>query len=98
MHSQTCIRSVFLTLTALTIVFAQSFTASLQGTITDSSGAVISNARVVLANEATNVKQEQRTTERGTYLFTAVPPGTYQLTVEASGFQTAVRTRMQLQV
>ncbi|MGH9722838.1 MAG: TonB-dependent receptor domain-containing protein [Bryobacteraceae bacterium] len=77
---------------------AQSFTATVQGTVTDSSGAVVPTARISLTNEATNVKQEKQANERGAYLFTLVPPGAYKLVVEAAGFQTSVRSGMQLQV
>src|SRR5688500_8248920 len=77
---------------------AQTFTASLQGTVTDSTGATVPGARLELINEATNVKQEKVTDSRGSYLFTLVPPGSYKLTVAATGFQAAVRTGVVLQV
>jgi hypothetical protein len=77
---------------------AQTFTASLQGTVTDSSGAVVPNARVNLVNEATNVKVALLSDSRGAYLFTLLSPGSYRMTVEAPGFQTAIRSGMVLQV
>lgn len=80
------------------LVQAQSFTASLQGTVTDPTGAVVPHARLTLTNEATSVKQEKRTNERGAYLFTLLPPGVYKLVVELTGFQTFIRSGMQLQV
>ena len=52
-------------------VHAQSFTATLQGTVTDTSGSAVPNAHVSLVNEATNVKQQEKLTDaRGAYLFT----------------------------
>ncbi len=77
---------------------AQSFTASLQGTVTDSTGAIVPNARITLTNEGTNVKQDRQTNDRGGYLFTPLPPGVYKLVVEMAGFQAFVRSGMQLQV
>src|SRR5690242_9061791 len=78
---------------------AQSFTATLQGTVTDSSGSAVPNARVSLLNEATNVKQQERLTDsRGAYLFTLLPPGSYRMTVEMTGFQISVRSGLILQV
>src|SRR5438093_6590555 len=78
---------------------AQSFTATLQGTVTDSTGSAVPNARVSLVNEATNVKQQEKQTDsRGAYLFTLLPPGSYRMTVEVTGFQTSIRTGMVLQV
>jgi hypothetical protein len=79
-------------------VRAQSFTASLQGTVRDPTGAVVPGAHLSLVNEATNVKHEKLSDSHGLYLFTLLPPGTYQLTVEMQGFQTSVRPGMVLQV
>src|ERR1051325_8411327 len=79
-------------------VHAQSFTASLQGAVKDATGAIVPGAHLSLVNEATNVKSEKLTDSHGLYLFTLLPPGTYKLTVEMPGFQTAVRTGMVLQV
>ena len=60
-------------------LLAQSFTATLQGTVTDSSGSAVPNAHVSLVNEATNVKQQEKLTDsRGAYLFTLLPPGSYR--------------------
>src|SRR5438477_7285541 len=78
---------------------AQSFTATLQGMVTDSTGSTVPNARVSLVNEATNVKQQEKQTDsRGTYLFTLLPPGSYRMTVELAGFQTSVHSGLILQV
>jgi hypothetical protein len=76
----------------------QTFTASLQGTISDPTGAMVPNAVVTLTNEATNVKQERTADSRGNYQFTLIPPGGYRLTVQMPGFQTLVRTGLVLQV
>src|SRR5882757_985623 len=79
---------------ALTVE-AQTFTATLQGTVTDSTGSAVPNAHISLVNEATNVKQQEKLTDsRGAYLFTLLPPGSYRLTVEMAGFQTSVRSGM----
>ena len=80
-------------------LLAQSFTATLQGTVTDSSGSAVPNAHVSLVNEATNVKQQEKLTDsRGAYLFTLLPPGSYRMTVQMPGFQASVRSGMVLQV
>src|SRR5215471_5200254 len=79
-------------------VQAQSFTASLQGTVRDSTGAVVPGAHLALVNEATSVKHEKLSDAHGLYLFTLLPPGTYKLTVNMPGFQTSVRPGMVLQV
>jgi len=78
--------------------FAQSFTASLQGTVTDVSGAVVPGASVMLSNEATQTRQAARTNGAGRYLFASVPAGRYRLAVELAGFKTYVTSGIELQV
>jgi hypothetical protein len=72
--------------------------ASLEGTVTDPTAAVVPNADLTLENEETAVKQVRKSDSRGYFLFTLVPPGRYKLTAVAAGFQTFERKGMQLQV
>ena len=72
------------------LVFAQGgATGTILGTITDQSGAVVPNATVQIMNVGTGITQQARTTGSGDYS-APLPPGTYRVTVEASGFQKAV--------
>jgi hypothetical protein len=57
------------------------------GTITDSSGAVISSATVKATNEATRVATETRSGSTGAYRFIDIPVGVYSVTVDAPGFE-----------
>jgi hypothetical protein len=57
------------------------------GTITDSSGAVISGATVKATNEATHVTAQTKSGSAGTYRFTDIQVGIYTVTVEALGFE-----------
>src|SRR5690348_3269908 len=68
------------------------------GTVKDPTGAVVPNADLTLTNEATAVAQKTRSSSSGTYVFQAVPAGSYQLKVEASGFKTYVATGIQVHV
>jgi Carboxypeptidase regulatory-like domain/TonB dependent receptor len=77
---------------------AQSFTASLEGTVTDPSDAIVPDVDVTLINELTGVKQVRKSDNRGYFLFTLVPPGSYSLTAASSGFQNFERKQIQLQV
>ena len=63
-------------------------TANLQGTVADSSGAVISNASVALTDEATQVRRTTKSDSSGVYLFPSLPISTYDLTITAAGFKT----------
>src|SRR5467141_5041150 len=98
-------RSVFSFLLLLALLFtcftpaalAQS-TASLNGTVTDATGAAVPNARVVATNQATSVESATQTDTAGAYLFPSLPIGIYRLTVSGTNFQTAVVTDLKLQV
>lgn len=67
---------------------AQSDSTSVSGSVTDASGAMLPNAKVVLRNEATGVEQSITSNESGQYTIPNVRPGTYTVTVEANGFST----------
>src|ERR1700730_15415405 len=60
---------------------------SLRGTVTDPSGSTVSGAKVVLANSESKTERTAATAEQGAYQFLFVPPGTYSLTVTATGFR-----------
>ena len=77
---------------------AQTTTASLDGFVTDVSGAVVPGATVELVNEGTNVKLVMKTDQRGYYFFKFLLPASYKLTVTVTGFETFVRSGMVLQV
>jgi hypothetical protein len=66
-------------------------TGSIAGTVQDSSGAVLADAKITLTSPALVVAQTTLTTGQGTYRFPVLPPGTYVLTVEAPGFQLGKR-------
>src|SRR5947208_15553870 len=69
-------------------VMAQS-TATLNGTITDATGAAVPNAKVTAINQATNVVSTTLSDSDGAYLFSSLPVGKYRIEVTASGFQKA---------
>jgi hypothetical protein len=62
------------------------YRAGLQGTVTDSTGAVIPNASVTILDKETNQTQTVKTDGAGTYTFNRLAPASYTVTVEASGF------------
>jgi hypothetical protein len=71
--------------------FAQ-IAADLRGRVLDPSGAVVVNAHIELTNSSTNVQQSTTSSSTGDYLFTHLNPGTYSVTVTASGFKTLDHT------
>src|SRR6185312_1973065 len=64
-------------------------TGSIQGTITDQSGAVLSGAKVTITNKGTGQTFSVTTTSAGTYASGALNPGDYMVRVEAPGFKTS---------
>src|SRR3954465_1922719 len=64
-------------------------TGSIQGTITDQSGAVVSGAKVAITNKGTGLTLSVTTTSSGTYASGALNPGEYRVRVEAKGFKTS---------
>ncbi len=78
--------------------FSQVGRASLFGTVTDSTGAAVSNAKVQIINTGTNVATTAVTNEAGYYTAPSLPVGSYQLVVEQTGFKKAVRDGITLQV
>lgn len=62
------------------------FRASIQGTVTDPTGAVIPNAQVILKDNATNATQTATSNASGVYNFGQLAPDTYTLTATAPGF------------
>ena len=77
---------------------AQTSTTSLQGTVTDPSGGAISGATVELVNTDSKLQRDATTDGQGEYRFQFLPPGTYILSVSASGFSRFERKDLQLLV
>jgi hypothetical protein len=89
--------SIYLALFAV-CVFGQQGTTSLRGTILDKSGASISGATVTLTNAEQAVQRSVTSSDTGAYEFVSLPPGTYTLRVEASGFRPNDQKNLQLLV
>jgi hypothetical protein len=75
-----------------TFAFGQSANASLSGTITDSTGAVLPGVSVVATNTQTGVAIPTTSNNVGVYNFASLPPGTYKVSAELPGFQTKTFT------
>jgi hypothetical protein len=73
-------------------------TGSIQGNITDATGAMIAHAQVTLTNESTKVVLSSKTDGSGGYIFPNISIGTYSLGVAEAGFQTYSQTGIVLEV
>ncbi|MGH9851513.1 MAG: carboxypeptidase regulatory-like domain-containing protein, partial [Blastocatellia bacterium] len=69
-------------------------TGSIQGVITDTTGAVIPGATVTATNVATGVKTERQTTGAGLYVISPLPPGEYTIAVSANGFKPLLQEKV----
>ena len=67
--------------------FAQTTNTSLRGTVWDSSGAVIRQCRIEVANTRNGFHHVRTVDNDGRYEFTQLPPGEYAVTAQAAGFQ-----------
>ena len=88
---------IFASVIATSIAHAQS-TASLRGTITDPSGAVIPDAMVTLKSAENGSSRKTATDINGEYSFLQVTPGDYNLIAEKSGFATVTNGHVKLLV
>src|SRR6267143_1396764 len=82
-------RLVFAILVVLSLAVAanaQTFRGSINGTVTDPSGAVVPNAQVKATETATGIDHNTITTSEGQFSFQDIPLGLYKVTVTASGF------------
>ncbi len=72
------------------VAYAQVLYGSLTGNVVDPTGAGVPGARVEALNAGTGVSRQTQTDARGAYLFSDLQAGTYRVTTQATGFQTAV--------
>ena len=77
---------------------AQTTNGSIAGSVVDSGGASIPNARITLVGNATGSKQSTASTSGGYYRFPSVPSGTYSLTYTAAGFGSVQKSDVVVQL
>src|SRR5215471_11231767 len=75
----------------ISLAIAQAPTGTIAGVVRDASSAAVPGARVKLTSTATSLARTVVTSQQGDYSFPALLAGEYEVSVEASGFQRAVR-------
>lgn len=78
--------------------FAQTASTSLTGTVMDPKGSVIPDAIVRLSNPEAGFNREVKTNSLGVYQFLQVPPATYEVTANVTGFSPEKKTNVVLNV
>ena len=95
------LRSFFTVLILCLLAFsaqamAQIDRATLNGTVTDGSGAVVQNVKIELDSPATGLHRETATDTKGSYQLPALPIGAYKITISKDGFKPAVFEAVEL--
>jgi hypothetical protein len=80
------------------VAFAQSTRGELAGNISDSSGALVPGAKIVATGIDTGITSETISTSSGSYHFTELAVGRYNVTVTAAGFATSTSTGVQITI
>src|SRR4051812_18383675 len=85
--SRWCFLALLFVPLATTTAWAQTFTGGVHGVVSDTGG-IVPGVTVTLVNEANGASRDAVSNDRGLYDFTAVPPGTYTVKAELTGFKT----------
>src|SRR5258708_3680754 len=90
---------LFTAVLCLTVVsFGQTITASITGTVTDPSGAVVPGVKVTATNTATNNQFPPTTNDAGVFNLLFLPVGNYSVAVEQQGFKKTTLGPFKLEV
>ncbi|ADW71077.1 outer membrane beta-barrel protein [Granulicella tundricola] len=76
---------------------AQEFRGTISGSVTDPTGAAISGAQVLIRETATGTLNKTLTDASGQYVVPFLPPGTYEVSVEMTGFKKVLRSGLTLE-
>ncbi|HET8549555.1 MAG TPA: carboxypeptidase regulatory-like domain-containing protein [Bryobacteraceae bacterium] len=82
----------------LATAIAQVTTSRLEGTVTDSSGALVPSAKIQVTNVSTGQQFASTTNERGEFVVVAVPAAVYRVSATATGFRTSVTPDVKVEV
>ncbi len=80
------------------MLVGQTFRGTILGTVTDTSGAVVSGAKVTVKNPATGLERTTQASADGSYTVSELPLGSYTVTISQPGFQTSVTTGVAVDV
>ncbi len=73
-------------------------TASIKGTVTDSSGSAVAGAKIIVKSQGLGIERTTQSNSSGDYEVPALPPGTYSVEVQMQGFSSEIAKSLTLQV
>lgn len=92
------LQALALSLLAMPLLLSQTFTGTISGVVTDPNAATVPGANVRARNEATGDTRQVATGAEGLFVFSQLPPGGYEVSVELKGFRKSVQTGAALRV
>src|SRR5580700_8973837 len=96
LNSRACILLVLSLALLQTCAWSQTQLATLSGTVTDPSGAVVPGVSVMIVSQGAGLKRSVLTDTAGEYRFAGLPTGNYSFRVEKPGFQSQIREGVEL--
>ena len=90
--------ALLLSLSTASLAMAQLVSATIVGSVTDATGAVVPNAKVILTETNTGVDRVSTSNASGNFTYPNLPPGRYRVTVEMTGFKKEIRDGINLEV
>ena len=96
-----CQRALLLFVVALAlpaVLFSQAYFGTVNGTLSDGTGAVVEGAKVVLTDQQKGFSFTTTSDRSGRYLFRSVPPGFYSVSANAKGFDKALSAKFKVDV
>lgn len=79
--------AIFVLLVTRSLAPGQTFTGTIQGNVTDSTGAVVAGVQLRAMNEDTGLRRTEASNATGDYLFASLPPGRYRVEAALAGFK-----------
>src|SRR5262245_32651106 len=93
-----CLLVLSLNFMLMTSTSAQTYTATVTGTVSDPQGAAVPKVKVVATNQGTKLEYTAQTSDSGVYTIPFLPVGVYVLTIESTGFKKLVSDEIKLEV
>ncbi|MBO0857153.1 MAG: TonB-dependent receptor [Chloracidobacterium sp.] len=93
-----CLLALGLNFMPVSSASAQTYTATVTGTVSDPQGASVAGVKVTATNQGTKLEYTAQTSESGVYTIPFLPVGAYKLTVESNGFKKLVSNEIKLDV